>query len=439
MTRLSVASPAIAIDRPSARVLPYPWILAGAFVIGAAIALWVQHLVVPLGQPFWGMFDNQLDLGVYRDGARVVLDGQSLYHAKLLGVMDYTYTPISVVMFMPFTLMPFVAAQVVWVTLTFVALYLTVMLSFRALGYRATMPLRVIAACLVVILTLLEPVRSTIWFGQINAFLMLVIVWDLTRPRGSRWRGFSVGLTGGIKLTPLLFIPYLVFTRDFKAVRNSLLTFVATIAVGFAIMPGESWTYWTHSLMDSNRVGAPNTLGNQSLRGAIANLENTAHPSTALWMALAVVALVAAFFAATWASQVGRELLAVTIIGLASAVVSPMSWGHHWVWVVPLTVIGIDRVVRSRTLVMRIAAVVAIVAVFLAMFAWPTYLPYPILYVQWWVPDAYLTGTFFLSSPSWLRWFVYDPYNWVFVFTVVATVATLWWTRSKQNSTNSIS
>ena len=71
----------------------------------------------------------------------------------------------------------------------FAALYLVIMLGFRSLGHDVTWRLRLVAASLVALSALLEPVRSTIWFGQINVFLMLVIVADLLRPEGSRLRG----------------------------------------------------------------------------------------------------------------------------------------------------------------------------------------------------------------------------------------------------------
>ena len=43
-----------------------------------------------------------------------MLDGGKLYEAKLLGQMDYTYAPISVIVFIPFALMSFDAARIVW-------------------------------------------------------------------------------------------------------------------------------------------------------------------------------------------------------------------------------------------------------------------------------------------------------------------------------------
>ncbi|WP_296392179.1 glycosyltransferase 87 family protein, partial [Williamsia sp.] len=177
---------------PDLRV-PRPVLVTTIAVALGLLAIWLQHLVVAFDEPFWGLFDNQLDLDVYRAGAQTVLDGDRLYDAKLLGHLDYTYAPISVLLFTPFAWMPFAAARVVWSLLIFVVLYLVVTLSFRNLGYRITWQLRAVSASLVVISALLEPVRSTIWFGQVNIFLMALVLWDLLRPESSRLRGVATG------------------------------------------------------------------------------------------------------------------------------------------------------------------------------------------------------------------------------------------------------
>ncbi len=234
----------------------------------AGLALWCQHLILPFSTPFWGLFDYQLDLDVYRAGALTVWDGGSLYDAKLLGQMDYTYAPVSVIVLMPFAWMSFEAARIVWSVGIVIALYLVIVLCFRALGRDVNWPLRCLAIALVAVSMLLEPVRTTIWYGQINVFLLLIILADLVRPDGSRLKGVGTGIAAGIKLTPLIFVLYFALLRRWRATAGVLGGFLLTVVVGFVVLPKESWSYWTDKIFDSNRVGAPQTLGNQSLRGS---------------------------------------------------------------------------------------------------------------------------------------------------------------------------
>ena len=77
----------------------------------------------------------------------------------------------------------------------------------------------------------LEPVRQTLSFGQVNLLLMLLIVADLCLPDSRWWKGVGVGLAAGFKLTPLIFIPYLLLTRRFRAAAVAPAIFALTIAV----------------------------------------------------------------------------------------------------------------------------------------------------------------------------------------------------------------
>ncbi|WP_231373551.1 glycosyltransferase 87 family protein [Nocardia sp. 348MFTsu5.1] len=389
------------------------------------IALWLQNLAVPLDEPYWGIFGNQLDLEVYRQGAQAVLDGHRLYEAKLVGVMDYTYAPASVFVFVPFALMTVEIAKVVWMACTFIALYFVVTLSFRSLGYRITWPVRSMALSLVMIATLMEPVRTTMWYGQINVFLMLLILWDLLRDKDSRLRGLGVGIAAGIKLTPLIFVFYLAINRNWRSVIVACAGFVGTVVLGFLVMPRDSWKYWSGTFIDSERVGAPNTVGNQSIRGALANLWQTDSPNILVWGTLALAALVLGMVAASLAHRVGHELLAITLVGMTGAVVSPMSWGHHWVWVVPLLVFGVHLMLSVRATALRILAAVGVVALLLTTFIWRTYRGYPVEQIERVLPDAYFTGLFHKFGITWLRWFTYDPYNWLFLVVAVISIICL--------------
>ncbi|MFT3660404.1 MAG: glycosyltransferase 87 family protein [Gordonia sp. (in: high G+C Gram-positive bacteria)] len=396
--------------------------LLAVFAVLAALAVWAQNAIIPFSKPFWGLFDYQFDLDVYRAGAQTVLDGGDLYRAKLLGQMDFTYAPISMVFFVPFAWMSATVAHVVWTLGIFVALYFVIVLCFRTLGHDVTWRLRGIALSLVVIATLLEPIRTTIWFGQINVFLMLLILWDLLRGSDSRLRGAGVGLAAGIKLTPLLFAVYLVLVRQWKAAATLVGAFAGTIAVGFALLPGASWDYWTETLLDSDRVASPQTTGNQSIRGAIANLGGTDEPSTLLWLLLAGIVALLGLGAAVLAHRHGRDLLALTLVGMTSCAVSPVAWGHHWVWLLPLLVIGIHLLTTLSSPVRRGLAALAVVGGFAYSVAWRHHLPYPIWYVNRSVDEAYLTGLFMKGEGRWYQFFTVQPYNVILVVVATAVI-----------------
>lgn len=393
------------------------------FGVLGALAVWAQNAIIPFAMPQWGLFDYQFDLDVYRAGARAVLDGQDLYRVKLLGQMDFTYAPIAIVFFVPFAWLPTAAAHLVWLAGIFVALYAVIVLSFRSLGHEVTWRLRGIAIGLVAISALLEPVRTTIWFGQINVFLMLAILWDLLRGPDSRLRGAATGLAAGIKLTPLLFVVYLAAVRQWRAAATVVASFAATIAVGFAIMPRNSWDYWTQTLFDADRVASPQTTGNQSVRGAIANLGHTDHPSTLLWLLLAGLVGLVGMAAAILAHRNGQELLALSLVGMTSCAVSPVAWGHHWVWLVPLLVVGLHLLFTLPGRTGRALVAAAVLGGFALATAWREHVDFPIWYVNQSVPEAYLTGLFLKGRDHWYWFFTVQPYTIILVVVSIAVIA----------------
>jgi alpha-1,2-mannosyltransferase len=340
---------------------------ATPWVIVAVLAWFVVCTIIwPIGMWF------QIDLEVYRAGGLTVLDGRSLYDHPLVASLMFTYTPFAAVIFAPLALLPLGGADIVYTVLTVLLLLFAVARCWRWLGYR-----RDRAAVGIVLLTgalalMFEPVRTTLYLGQINVLLLAIVVADLLRIRRSKWMGIGVGIAAGIKLTPLVFIPYLLLTRQFKAAGVATASFVGTIAVGFLCKPRDAYAYWVGGkFSEVARVGDVWSTGNQSLRGFLARLVSPPEATATIWVVLALLIGALGFGAAVLAHRRGEELLAVSVIGLCSTAVSPYSWSHHWVWFVPLAVFALNRALTTR----RPSMWVFTAYVYIAAFAWPVAFP----------------------------------------------------------------
>jgi alpha-1,2-mannosyltransferase len=102
--------------------------------------------------------------------------------------------------------------------------------------------------------------------------------------------------------------------------------FAGTVGLGFAIAPSDSTSYWLRSRFDDvNRI-SHDPLANTSVGGLVVRLHDS---STAATVAVVIAAM---------AYRRGQAVLAVAVVGLASAAASPFSWSHHWVWFAPLVV-----------------------------------------------------------------------------------------------------
>jgi alpha-1,2-mannosyltransferase len=204
----------------------------------------------------------------------------------------------------------------------------------------------------------LEPVAMTLFFGQINLVLLALVVGDLALPDRIKGKGIGIGLAAGIKLTPLVFIPYLLFTRRVRAAAVSALTFAVTVGLGFALVPHASAVYWGGKFA---RLGGNHFhLDNQSLRGVILRLTHSGPDAQSYWLVAAIVVGIAGLAISILTSRRGHELLGLVACAATGLLVSPISWSHHYVYVVPALALAACGPQRLRYRILGTALVVGL-------------------------------------------------------------------------------
>jgi alpha-1,2-mannosyltransferase len=293
------------------------WVLAGLVCVAASVVLpmvWHHSLV---------------DLKVYRLGGTTLLDDASaLYDARLAG-LPFTYPPFAAVVMVPFALLPWTAAVTVWTVTSVLCLLAIWRMSVKL---PSAILLAVVAGSL-----LLEPVRETLGFGQINLMLCAVILYDVLDVKHPR-RGIWIGVAAGIKLTPLVFLGLLVVTRQWKALLHASGAFLATVFVGFVITPHAATEYWTSLVSDTTRIGGLAFSSNQSWNAFLIRLTGDLDGGGPIWFGLVLVTVVAGLWLCRVLWLRGQQLAAVCVCALIGLLCSPVSWSHHWVWIIPLGV-----------------------------------------------------------------------------------------------------
>ena len=76
-------------------------------------------------------------------------------------------------------------------------------------------------------------------------------------------------------------------------------------------------------------------VDNQSVFGVLVRLTRSEHPARWLVLLLDLAVLAVAVFAARRQLAAGQQLAALTCVGIAGLLVSPVSWSHHWIWLIP--------------------------------------------------------------------------------------------------------
>ncbi|WP_181870950.1 glycosyltransferase 87 family protein [Sphaerisporangium album] len=291
--------------------------------------------------------EGWIDLEVYREGGAAVLRHTSVYNL-IVGEnwLKFTYSPFAAMLFTPFALVGMETAVALWVLISILALEVVIWIlvgrtAVKRRGRRATHTLVGVIAILP-----LYPVALTLWNGQVGIILLLVIIVDLTHGK-EKWRGLGTGIAAGIKLTPLIFIPYLLVTRRFRAALMAGLGFLGTVILGFLVLPADSRDYWGGAFFDTQRVvtGQGADSFNQSLRGVLMIMPGS-WPTVPLWLALCAVVGTGGLLVAAWTAKKVGELAGITVCAIVGLLVSPVSWPHHWVWCIPLLVLWAQRAQR---------------------------------------------------------------------------------------------
>ncbi|QGU07148.1 Polyprenol-phosphate-mannose-dependent alpha-(1-2)-phosphatidylinositol mannoside mannosyltransferase [Corynebacterium occultum] len=296
-----------------------------------------------------------IDFHVYREGALALLAGDNIYlrDYEVRGiVLPFTYPPLGAILFTPLTLLPMMPGAAVWALITVVLLWWCMVIVLRrALPQLGTVDHRILATWALPVALLFEPVRETLSFGQINVLLMLLVLLDTLGRQSRLPRGILIGLAAAIKLTPAVFILYFLVRRDWKGAATTVASGVFFTLLAFALNPTISWTYWLDTLQNTDRIGGLAYTANQSFQGMLFRVlpESSVGPAWLVLVILGLVGIIAAMLRVQGAASSAETsaLGLVMLNSLVALVCSPVSWSHHWVWLVPVALLCAVTLWRS--------------------------------------------------------------------------------------------
>ena len=285
---------------------------------------------------------NFVDLHVYLGGAAALDHPGTLYDYVYADQtpdfpLPFTYPPFAAVLFYPLQLLPFGPVAFAWELGIVAALYGVVRISQRLLRDRnpSAAGSRRVAMLWTAVGIWIEPLRSTFDYGQVNVFLVLAVLYAVY---STRWwlSGLLVGLAAGVKLTPAVSGLYFLGARRWAVLVFSAVVFFLTIGVSALVVGGQTRFYFTELLGDASRVGPIGTSFNQSWRGGISRI--LGHDAGYGPIVLIGIAGTAVLALMAWRAVGGAQdrLAAIVIVQLFGLLLSPISWTHHWVWLIPL-------------------------------------------------------------------------------------------------------
>ncbi|GAA2876136.1 hypothetical protein GCM10010517_37240 [Streptosporangium fragile] len=309
--------------------------------------LLIAAAVAPLVLHWLGNVDDQrlVDLDVYRTGGQAVLAGRPVYDfvTPAPQLLPFTYPPIAALLATPLAVMSWPVAQWVWTALIFVTLAATVRLSFRPALERLGGPWPPLAfAVLMIACTYLMPIRDQVRFGQVDILLVALCLADCAVRRPAWPRGMLIGLATAVKLTPGVFLIYLLLTgfgpggrpEQRRAFFMAAFTAALLTLLPFLVIPADAADFWFRALLDPERVGANAATTNQSMRGMLIRLYWPDWLTSLLWLAAVAAVAWFGFRYARRALLDGHPLAGAALTGLMAVLLSPVAWIHHLAWVV---------------------------------------------------------------------------------------------------------
>jgi alpha-1,2-mannosyltransferase len=354
--------PAAAPGRPAGGPVDRPTAIRLAIVVGAFVAAWLA--IETLGRPY-----TFFDMKIYHGAVVWWSEGYELYDYLAPRVdLGFTYPPFAALVMLPMAILPLGVAGWLNVVASVAALAVVLTALLRPLAERHGWPLWFTVGVAVPMAVALEPARETLGYGQVNLLLFALVMADLValrwRTRGASpmpdagplrrfwlsgaWAGAGIGLATSIKLTPALFIFYLMVTRQWRAAATAMATAIAATLVALSVAGRETATYFTSVLWQTDRVGDTDMTPNQSLAGLLARLYDSMETPGLLYVSFALVLLAVGITRAAAAHDEGDELTAFTLVGLTANGISPISWTHHLVFVIPAVFVLTDAALRRR-------------------------------------------------------------------------------------------
>ncbi|WP_413232795.1 mannosyltransferase [Mycolicibacterium sp. 050158] len=336
ITRQSEVAPGSTGVTPRSRLAALaPYLLALSLLARFAVTY-----LVPNGTNF-------IDLHVYVDGAAAMGRGglyDFVYHPAIPPLpLQFTYPPFAAVVFYPLHFLPFWLVGLCWQLGIVAALYGSAAIALRLLG-RADPRMAMTWTALAV---WFEPMRHLFELGQIGALLMVAV---LAAVYDRRWwvSGPLVGLATGMKLTPAVAGLYFAGARRWRTVACSAVVFGLTVGSSVVLGGAQARFYFTDLLGEADRIGVVNTTMNQSLRGVVGYLagRDTGYGPV---LVAAVVLTAALSLLAWWRIGSADPLGRIVVVMLFGLLISPISWTHHWVWVLPLAMWLVLGPLRAHT------------------------------------------------------------------------------------------
>jgi Glycosyltransferase family 87 len=292
-------------------------------------------------------------------------------------VPSYLYSPFLAAVLRPLQGLTAPKAAVLWSLGSLIALTLSGCVLSQLSSRRWVDPI------VFFMLTLLAPVMTTFYAGQVNHFLLLLMstaAWAMERGRA---RVVGAALATGIllKTIPLSWVGVLLLRRQWRSLQWLVICALSLAALTFLWMGVDPYIEYFDKAWALAGGGQPPMVPvNQSLRATAHRLFGAQTGAVvALWLSM-LIALCTFVLLVCTARKSSSVLLDIGLLMPAVALVAPISWSHHQV-LLSLPMVILLRSVRDSAgqRASRGVVIAAVALLDLVSLAWRQLAPWPAL------------------------------------------------------------
>jgi alpha-1,2-mannosyltransferase len=311
------------------------------------------------------------------------LDVVRVFERDMGGVVyPFLYPPTALPWFLPFALFDFTTAVLLFQAVSIASLFLVIMLLWREIVPRIASPpwqLIFLGALFV-----FEGVSATLNWAQINLIVVafILIAWlRSSDPKAERIVAFCLFAASALKTYPLLFLLVPLMRRRFGVIRWFVVFALADLLISLVVLPGGVWRDWLENVVPTGGYGTMpfglfslSTVGNQTFNGLFLRVFGEGDAARFCATIAALVCCAATGLAVFLARDIDRQTyygLSFGLVSVLTFLISPLSWPHHFVFLIPALAAAAVQVGRRHGLGGVVARTVYLGALVICAYPWP--------------------------------------------------------------------
>jgi hypothetical protein len=257
-------------------------------------------------------------------GINPYLTGHNFFSAQV-------YPPIEMIIFSPFSLLPFFLAEKLWLATSLAALFLSEYLIFKMFKKNIFSSL----GFLVLGLTCFSfPVKFTLGMGQVNIIILFFTVLSiyLIQKKGEGYLAvLSIPLS--IKFFPIFFPLYFLIKKRWKALISLFLAFIFILILTFLLIDNKIIFYYFREVLPGLIGGDKTYYYSQSLNAFLSRVIENIELRNVIKYLLSILFAGISFFV-IFKTRKFKELenFHLGILINLNLIINNFSWQHHFVF-----------------------------------------------------------------------------------------------------------